>query len=213
MKIFYRNRLPHIAPPGATFFVTFRLGDSLPQHLVQTMKEELSKTLLKIEKTRPEGWEEQIYQEKQSFFKKYDRELDCKPYGNCYLRQARVAQIVIEQMGRFDNDWYELQAYCVMPNHVHMLIDTSIQLQTESGDSVDYVQLDKIMHRIKGASSRYANIALGRTGKFWQKDSYDHVVRNQKEWEHVLAYIVNNPVKAGLVEDWRDWPFTYLRYD
>ena len=49
-----------------------------------------------------------------------------------------------------------------------------------------------------------------KKGAFWQHESYDHVVRNEKEFERILAYIVNNPVKAGLVADWQDWPYTYM---
>lgn len=115
-----------------------------------------------------------------------------------------------------DRQYYDLHAYCIMPNHVHILIDTKQQLEQINNDFIadipeGYVQLDKIMQLIKGSIARYANLALGRTGKFWQRDSYDHYIRNEKEWQNILAYILNNPVKAGLVKDWENWPYTFYK--
>lgn len=54
------------------------------------------------------------------------------------------------------------------------------------------------------------NRYLGRNGAFWQHESYDHIVRSEREYERILAYIVNNPVRAGIVKDWRDWPYTFV---
>lgn len=64
---------------------------------------------------------------------------------------------------------------------------------------------------LKGRTARYCNQELHRTGKFWHHESYDHVVRNQKEYERIVWYILNNPVKAGLVETWKDWKFTFVK--
>jgi putative transposase len=218
LKTYYRNRLPHIAPPGSTFFVTFRLADALPAHLVAQLKGALYAELDQIEKENPPNKVEKFFAAKKRHFGKYDKQLDFEPYGSCYLRQKEVAGAVAHQLHAYHGQLYDLQAYCIMPNHVHLLIDTGIQL-TEKDDFYgeipeNYVQLDKIMQRLKGASARYANIFLQRTGEpFWQKDSYDHYVRHGREWERIEAYILNNPVKAGLVKDWRDWPFTYRTGD
>ena len=68
------------------------------------------------------------------------------------------------------------------------------------------------MKRIKGASAYYCNQYLKKTGEsFWQKDSYDHYVRNEKEWSNILWYILQNSVKAALVKDWKEWNGTYLQ--
>jgi REP element-mobilizing transposase RayT len=66
---------------------------------------------------------------------------------------------------------------------------------------------------LKGRSARYCNQELGRSGAFWHHESYDHVVRNQEEYERIAWYIANNPVKAGLVENWEDWKFTFVSQD
>lgn len=217
IKTFYKNRLPHLAPVGATFFVTFRLADSLPQTIVRAMRAAMEnrKQALKQDK---KNYKKQLYEEYKRYYAKYDHQLDNKPYGECYLRQPEIARIVADKIHEFDGVYYDLHCYCIMPNHVHMLIDTMQQLVLPDYTILneipeDYVQLHKIMKRIKGSSARLANLALGRSGTFWQKDSYDHFVRNEQEWRNIVVYILNNPVKAGLVSDWESWPFTYLKPD
>ncbi|MEM8528674.1 MAG: hypothetical protein AAGG68_28830, partial [Bacteroidota bacterium] len=101
------------------------------------------------------------------------------------------------------------------PNHVHVLFDTSVQIVDDKGFYLNevpenYIQLHQIMKLIKGSTAYFANKILGRKGKFWQKDSYDHYVRNEKEFWNIVNYILQNPVKAKLVAQWEDHPFTYL---
>ena len=67
------------------------------------------------------------------------------------------------------------------------------------------------LRSLKGRSAREANLLLGREGAFWQAESYDHVVRNAAEMQRIVAYILENPVKAGLAADWQQWPHTYWR--
>ena len=214
MKTFYRNRLPHIAPAGAAFFITFRLGDSLPVHVILELEDMLKERKKNLPKEPREVYRQARYNEYKRYFRDYDRHLDLKPYGNCYLRRPEIAQIVMKRLHKLDGELYSLIAYCIMPNHVHILIDTLQQLILSDfsiPDEIpeDYVPLYKIMQLIKGATSRYANLTLGRKGKFWQKDSYDHYVRDERELGNIAAYILNNPVKANLVQNWEDWPFSY----
>ena len=101
-----------------------------------------------------------------------------------------------------------------MSNHIHILIDTSIQTPQiiEPNQIHDpYVQVDKIMKRIKGASARYSNALLNLSGQFWERESFDIYIRNTKMLRNVINYILNNPVKAGIVKSWEDHPFTYLK--
>ena len=217
IKTFYKNRLPHIAPIGEEFFITFRLADALPFAIIKALKDELDITIQKLEREKPKNFKYHIYQLKQDFFYKYDQQLDRKPFGNCYLKNEKVAQVVADRMHKFDGALYELEAFTIMPNHVHLLIDTDIQLEnpddnSSPDDPENYVQLDKIMQMIKGGSAIEANRILRRKGGFWMKDSYDHYIRNAKDWENTLEYILNNPVEAGLVDDWKEWKFTYCKY-
>jgi REP element-mobilizing transposase RayT len=114
-----------------------------------------------------------------------------------YLRQADVARIVVDSIRKgVDLGHYELGAYAVMANHVHLLIRPLIAP-------------DHLLRSLKGATARFANRLLGRTGEpFWQKESYDHWVRNRSEFEKIRAYIEDNPVKAGLVRHPQDFPWS-----
>ena len=114
-----------------------------------------------------------------------------------------------------DGDKYDLITYCIMPNHVHVLMDFSRQIVDKEGfyrDEIpeNYTQLDKVMKLIKGGSAYEANKILGRRGTFWQKDSYDHYVRNEKEFYNIVNYILENPVKAKLVKNTENYQHIYI---
>lgn len=217
IKTFYRNRLPHWVPVGATFFVTFRLAGTIPQYIINLLRVQRENNIKAI--VEPNALQYQRHMDKihGAFFKAYDDYLDQNSSKKCYLSSPSVASIVAKKLQEYDGQFYDLQAYCIMPNHVHILIDTSIQLLKEDGSYLtnppeDYVQLDYIMNRIKGGSSYEANKVLQRTGRFWQKESYDRFVRDEREWCNTVDYILNNPVKAKLVSDWQDWEYSYYKY-
>ena len=92
-----------------------------------------------------------------------------------------------------------------MPNHVHAVFAPN---NDEAGRPL---ALQAIMKSLKRYTSGQANDVLGRQGQFWQYENYDHVIRNAAEWERVITYVLNNPVKAGLVETWEQWPWTFYR--
>lgn len=121
-----------------------------------------------------------------------------------------------EALHKFDGDLYILEAYCIMSNHVHILIDTSLQLQNLppdfDEDAHEYQFVKDIMFRIKGSSARYINIARQKTGTtVWASESFDRYIRNDKHYLYTINYIINNPVKAGLVHSPDDWEGTYVR--
>jgi REP element-mobilizing transposase RayT len=95
-----------------------------------------------------------------------------------------------------------------MSNHVHWVIDTAVQLQ---GSNEMYKNIDKIMHSIKSYTATKINKLLGRQGTFWQEESFDRVIRHDKELQNILNYTIQNPVKAGIVENWEDFPHSYLK--
>jgi REP element-mobilizing transposase RayT len=222
IKTYYRNNLPHITPIGATFFITFRLGDSLPQPVLWKLKKEFNAKIAALKRSGAKNLDELIYKEQKRFFGKYDKQLDENPYGSCLLKSRDYAEQVIKQMTKLDGNFYELQAYTIMPNHVHFLIDTMTQLVDENNLilhelPLNFASLADTMQRVKGASAYYSNLILKeQTGKkmlpFFQHESFDHYVRDEQEWGNIVAYILNNPVKAGLVDDWRDWKFSYCKY-
>lgn len=215
LKPSYWRNLPHIQPLGATFFVTFRLKGSIPWIKVQELRADYRGRVAEFKAKYGKNADAYIREERHRFFLVYDQLLDRVLEGPTYLNQPEVAAEVIKQLHRFDDDLYSLLAYCVMPNHVHILIDTGLALERElqEGDleTLEHQQLHRIMNRIKGASSRYCNLVLGRSGKFWQRESFDRYIRDEKHLLNVIAYILENPVKANLIKHWKEWPFSYLK--
>ena len=213
IKTYYRRSLPHIQPVGACFFVTFRLKNSIPRAKLYELKQAYDEKIAPL-KGRSIA-KEDMYKEQKRHFAKYDQLLDKIKTGPHYLKDTGIASIVAKELHRFDGELYNLLAYCIMSNHVHILIDTRLQLTEDldvfSFDEIEFQPLQNIMKQIKGASSRFANLALDKKEGFWQKESYDHYVRNEKELNNIIAYILDNPVKARIVENWKEYAFSYLK--
>lgn len=215
IKPFYRGNLPHMQPVGSTFFVTFRLQGSLPKEKMFLLK----KAFLQSEKgMRMEQLIREMDatgQSNSSFFQLYDSLLESTMEGAHHLKNPAIAKLVQKELHRFDGELYDLICYCIMSNHVHILIDTSIQIpdnfEVVNWESLEFEHLQTIMKRIKGPTAIYANRLLESSGRFWQKESYDRYIRDQREYDNVVAYILNNPVKAGLVKTWEEYPFTYMK--
>lgn len=202
----YRRNLPHVQPPGASFFVTFRLAGSLPQSLVTQWKRE--REWLSHLKEHNASYHELVKLNfERVWFAKFESILDSTSCGPVWLRQPTVAAIVADSIRYRDGKKFRLDAFTIMPNHVHLLIKP---LQT-SLDDLDYYSLASIMQSLKGYTAYKCNHLLGRAGEFWAHESYDHYVRSEQEWWRIRHYVVKNPVKAKYVENWRDWEWNYLR--
>ena len=175
----HRRRLPHEYPPGKALFLTWHLHGSLPSSLYPPLGKRSSGEI----------------------FVWMDRYLDTTRLGPMFLKHEAVARCVVKaiQRGADELGQYELDAYVVLSNHVHMLA----QPRTAP---------NRFMKSLKGFTAREANRILGRTGQpFWQAESFDHWVRNSGEHARIQTYIEENPVKAGLVqctEDYR-WSSAY----
>jgi len=146
------------------------------------------------------------------WFARFDAWLDrCLTESPRWLAHPEVACIIAREIHAFDGEYYKLLAYTIMPNHIHLLVN-SLPLAVSPqhrGTTAPYPLADTLK-RLKGRTARYANQALGRSGAFWQHESYDHVVRDAGELERILCYILANPVNAGLVSHWGEWPHTFV---
>jgi len=208
--------LPHIYPVGATFFVTFRLADSLPQHIVKELRIEYNEegTKIKNEVNDTRKQKELIHNLRHKLFGRYDHQLDNNPYGECHLKDSLIAKILRDKVFQYQGIYYNVDALSIMPNHVHMLLDTSIQVSAKSDIAEapeHYVDVSKWMQFIKGGSSFLINKLLKRSGTLWEKESYDHYVRfnNPGEYERIKEYIEQNPVKAGLEDRFSRIPYLF----
>jgi len=182
-----RNYLPHIVIRKSQF-VTFRLYDSLPRDLVSFLKRE-TKSLSKLDLTSAE-----LTASQRKMLKLVDSYED-SCYGQCFLKDERVADMMVETMKKHDGKMYRLYDWCVMPNHVHAMLKVNVDCS-----------LSSIIHSWKSYSAHRGNAVLGRSGPFWMGEYYDRYIRSFEHGVKVSQYIVNNPVKAGFVvrpEEWR----------
>jgi REP-associated tyrosine transposase len=196
---FYRRRLPHIQNAGATYFITFRLANSLPVEVLQKLGEESRQN-----KKLPEGQKETVYKQ---WFVEFDLYLDQGLRGELYLKNERVGNMVAESIRFRDGKVYDLISYCIMPNHVH-LVCTPLKKSDET-----YFGLTEILHSLKRHTAREANKILQRRGIFWQDESYDHFVRDDAELERIIKYVLYNPVKASMVDEWKKWKWLYCKFE
>jgi putative DNA methylase len=171
--------LPHLFKEGCTYFVTFCLADAVPDRLKRRRKIEETDSALAI-----------------------GEHFDVEPSaGRRILGQPAVATMVEKSLLHFQGERYALSAWCVMPNHVHVVV-------TPYGE----FSLSSVLHSWKSFSAHQINEDLGSKGKVWQEESFDHLVRHEKAFAEFVAYTENNPVVARLCERPEDWPFSSARF-
>lgn len=182
--------LPHWTSEGATYAVTFRLADSLPESAVTRLvaiKDE-------IERKSAVGAAalslEELAHRSKAKSEAFQRLLD-EGHGACILRDDRVAEVVAGALLHFNGQRYRLHAWCVMPNHVHVVVEPM------EGHS-----LSSILHSWKSFTAHQVNKLLGRAGTLWQRESYDHLIRDAADFHHHVAYVRENPIAAGL-KNWK----------
>jgi REP element-mobilizing transposase RayT len=170
LRIRESGALPHWDLEEGLYFVTFRLADSLPASLVRkyaTIHEPDEPQRREIELALDQG------------------------YGKCYLREPQVAESVADALHFLDGRDLRLDAWCVMPNHVHLVFQLN-----EGRD------LWRMMHSLKSYTAHRANRILRRRGPFWQPEYFDRLIR-KGTFDRVVDYVVRNPEKAGL----KKWPW------
>jgi len=167
-----RGYLPHFDSPETIQFVTFRLADSLPRDRIEALRS-MPDAMVQV-----------------------DQELDAG-LGACWLGKPEIATLTQDALLHFDEERYRLLAWCIMPNHVHVVIEP-LEGHTLSG----------IVKSWKSFISRHANAHLGRAGTFWEPDYFDRYMRNEDHLMRTIDYIENNPATAGLAEKATAWPWS-----
>ncbi len=182
-----RGYLPHWEAGQRPQSVTFRLADSLPKSLLAAWEDELNDLP-----------DDQRAIERR---KRIEAALD-SGHGNCHLQDPRIAGIVENALLHFDKTRYQLHAWCIMPNHVHVLF-TPLH-----GNS-----LSSILHSWKSFTAKKINKILLREGPFWQEEYFDRMIRDEKHFRNVVSYIEENPVKAGLCRTPEEWEYGHLAWE
>jgi putative transposase len=204
MKEFYHRHLPHWQPPGAVFFVTFRLKNSLPYEIIESLRNERKRTKTSLHKFPESEHALQNALAEQRYFESWEEYLDKAEFGPRWLSQPEIADIVKEALQYRDGKVFDLHAFSSMSNHVHVVFELPCRSEW-------YSDLHKIMQSLKRHTARQANIILGREGAFWQDESYDRVMRDNDEYIRTVNYVLENPVKAGLVLKWEEWEWAYCK--
>ena len=203
----YRRHLPHIQPPGAMLFVTFRLAGSLPAHIQAELLAEANGVKRELAHLKDSQEQARVaYLAHKRLFGRWDACLDSMTEGPHWLTIPEVAQIVVDSLHHFDGERYLLDCFCLMSNHTHLTLQP---LEKEPGV---YYALSSIMHSLKRYTAVEANKVLSRQGQFWQHESYDHIVRDEAELQRIRQYVLNNPVKAGLADSPEEWRWSYSRW-
>ncbi|WP_425398392.1 transposase [Aeoliella sp.] len=196
---------PHWAQSGTIVFVTFRTFDSIPSKVLERWEEE-KREWLEFRNIRGDiHWSKAVEllspADRATFAKHFNRmreELLDNSLGQCVLRNQTLASVVADSLLHFDGERYRMGDFVIMPNHVHLLCAfgsaESMQKQFNSWLHFTAVQINK---------------RLGTSGKFWQSEPFDHLVRSPEQYEYLRDYIRDNPKKARL----REGEFFYRRYE
>jgi REP element-mobilizing transposase RayT len=120
------------------------------------------------------------------------------------MKDGRIARIVASALLHFEGQRYNLAAWCVMPNHVHAVVQPFAGTTggTPVPRAVPDAELPDILHSWKSFTAKEANKLLRRSGDFWQAEYYDHLIRDEADFRHSVRYVLNNPIKAGL-KNWK----------
>jgi REP element-mobilizing transposase RayT len=194
IKIRDRGRLPHWEKDNATYFITFRLADSLPQSVLDRIESErqaIVKTAVGLRRDLSADERARIQRLSTPVIERF---LDSGA-GACHLQNSTIAEEVANALRYFDGKRYRLFAWCVMPNHVHVVA------RLFPGQT-----LATVVHSWKSFSAKRANRILGINGVFWQKEYYDHLIRSEGEFERAIRYVNENPAKARL----KDWKWVWV---
>jgi REP element-mobilizing transposase RayT len=201
---FYKRHLPHAFAENTPVFITWRLKFTLPKNVVWKMAAEKDAFEKKISTLSEDYQNMQRYQFSKKQFDKYDEMLGKNPNFPQLLIRSEIALIIQNSFKYLDGNKYCLHAYCIMSNHVHLLLTPFVETGQEKQSVIN------ITKSLKRFTAREINKLLGQEGSLWSQESYDHLVRNDKEFFRIGFYIINNPVKAGLVTDWKEWKYSWI---
>ena len=186
------SSLPHWYQPGVSYFVTFRTEDSIPEEVGRKRHAQRTEWLAKRGiKSSDSAWREQLAELPEferrlyhsTFSQRYLEVLD-KGLGACVLRQPELSEIVSNALLHFDGDRYHMGDFVIMPNHVHLIV---CLLGTS--------QVVALCSSWKRFTAREINKTLGSSGRFWQEESFDHLIRSEGQFRAVQNYIRTNPDK------------------
>ena len=223
-KEHYRHMLPHFQQPGQAYLITWNLKDAVPKKVLKRYTQKLENLKSQIADwnlyhpgtvdsaplikkceskfTAPEIKElkKEYYSIRKKYIKAYDDLLDAERNPSINLSKPENTKIIINALNYWAGKKLTNYAFCIMPNHVHWVVELF-----EKDETGDPVYLQDILYSVKRFSSTQINKIENRKGALWQKESFETTIRDEKHLYYAVEYTLNNPVKAGWIEDWKDW--------
>jgi putative transposase len=188
----HRQNLPHWRQWGTTYFITTRLADSIPTTLAAEWRRKRDAWLqahgIRSTEDLPRLTDDERHEYHREFTHQFHQLLDAG-HGECLLARPACADLLIARLLAGHSTAYQLDAWCIMPNHLHALVEPAKN-----------TTLGEIIRHWKGGSAHDINQALHRTGPLWQREPFDHIVRSESQLQHFRRYIAENPSAAGLRE-------------
>ncbi len=228
-KEHYKHLLPHFQQPGQACFVTWSLKDAIPKKALKRYSQQLEilksqfpmgaadsdplfKNNRESEFVTPKNaiWKShhpEIKKEynalRKKYIKAYNDLLDAERNPKIDLSKPENTEVIINTLKYWEGKKLNNFAYCVMPNHVHWVFELF-----EKDEKGEPVYLQDILYSVKRFSATQINKLEKRAGSLWQKESFDTTIRDEKHLYYATEYTLNNPVNAGFIKDWKDWPGT-----
>jgi REP element-mobilizing transposase RayT len=187
VRIRQRGRLPHWEKDAGLYFITFHLADSLPRAVLEKITER-HRILNEVKNAGAHLLPSQERMLAEYSPAKIEEYFD-RGAGACPLGDPRIAELMANALRFWDGKRYRLIAWCVMPNHVHVVCRL-----------LPGQELRVVLQSWKSYTARRSNQILVCTGAFWQREYYDRLIRNKNEFERAVRYVVSNPERAGLKE-------------
>ncbi len=231
-KEFYKHRLPHFQQPGQAYFVTWCLNDSVPKKALKRYTDRLE--LLKMQMVAVSGavnsdspkmrgsesappelkmrssesappelqkFQQEYYLLRKKYIKAFDDLLDAEKQPAINLSKPENTKAIVDSLLFWEGQKLENFAFCVMPNHVHWVFKVF-----EKDNNGEPVYLQDVLYSVKRFTANQINKIENRKGELWQKESFDTTIRDDKHEYYAIRYTLNNPVVAGFVMDWKEWP-------
>ncbi|MBW7865550.1 MAG: transposase [Candidatus Hydrogenedentes bacterium] len=197
-----RGYLPHLKSENGTYFVTFRLADTLPKTVLERYRAEREDIVLRAKTLGRDLTRDEERQLAMLYSERIDAYLDAG-HGKCWLRKPELGGLMADTLQHFDGVRYILYAWVVMPNHVHVVVTP-----------LPGHELSRILHSWKSFTAHEVkkmghipDTLVSKSKAFWQRESHDHLVRDDDDLSRVIEYTIKNPVNAGLCAAIEDWPY------
>lgn len=213
----YRRNLPHFHKGGQEFFITSKLKGAFPANVLTEYEDKIDFLKSKLENLQKHNAKEnEISDLKRELHFVRNRHLDMidtilakNTSTSINLNLPENEQIMFEAFQFYEGKRLENHAFCVMRNHFHWVM----RLFEEDENGKKLVSQD-IMKLIHGVTARKINLIENKIGRtVWKGEAFETTIRNDRHWHNAIMYTINNPVKAGLVADWRDWKGTWCAFD